>query len=74
MAKYWQLNILIWGQGDIFRKGAPIFKKSKKYFFNKTYQVDTSRKGKIEKNTIEILSDRFELTTKSYWENVQKTH
>jgi hypothetical protein len=35
MAKYWQLNFLIWGQGDIFRKGGT---KIKKYFFNKTYQ------------------------------------
>ena len=49
-----------WGQG-----GTKI-KKSKKIFFNKTYQVDTSQKGKIERNTIKILSDRLEVTIKSY--------
>ena len=33
MTKYWQLNHLIWGQGDIFRKGGTKIKKSKNIFF-----------------------------------------
>jgi hypothetical protein len=39
--------------------------KNQKIFFNKTYQVDTSQKEKIERNTMKILSDRFEVTTKT---------
>ena len=67
MEKYRQLNHLIWGQGGHFgARGAPKSKNQKKFFFNKTYQVDTSQKGKIERNTIKILSDRLEVTIKSY--------
>ena len=49
--------------GPIFRQGGPKIEKSKKF---KTYQVDTFRKGKIERNTIKQLSDRLEALTKSY--------
>ena len=54
--------------GPIFRQGGPKIEKSKKF---KTYQVDTFRKGKIERNTIKQLSDRLEALTKSYG---SKTH
>ena len=40
--------------GPIFRQGGPKIKKSKKF---KPYQVDTFRKGKIERNTIKQVSD-----------------
>ena len=49
--------------GHIFRQGGPKIEKSKKF---KPYQVDTFRKGKIERNTIKQLSDRLEAITKSY--------
>ena len=49
--------------GPIFRQGGPKIEKSKKF---KPYQVDTFRKGKIERNTIKQLSDRLEALTKSY--------
>ena len=63
MEKYRQLNPLIWGQGGHFgARGAPKSKNRN----NKTYQVDTSQKGKIERNTIKILSDRLDVTIKSY--------
>ena len=44
--------------GTFFVRGAPKSKNRKIIFVDKTYQVDTSRKGKIERNTIEILFNR----------------
>ena len=51
------------GQGVYFSSGGPKDKKSKKF---KPYQVDTFRKGKIERNTIKQVSDRLEALIKSY--------
>jgi hypothetical protein len=60
--------------GTFFVRGAPKSKNKKIFFLNKTYHVDTSRKGKIERNTIKILSDRFELTKKKVIEKMRKKH
>ena len=38
------------------------------------HQVDTFWTGKIERNTIKIFLDRFEVTTKSYYECAHKKH
>ena len=40
--------------------------RSEKLNLNKMYQVDTSRKAKVETNTIRIFSSWLETSTKSY--------
>ena len=51
--------------GTFFIRGAPKIKNRKIIFLDKTYQVDTFRKGKIERNTLEIFSKRLNQTIKS---------
>ena len=46
--------------GTFFVRGAPKSKNRKIIFVDKTYQVDTSRKGKIERKTMKIFSERLD--------------
>ena len=60
--------------GTFFVRGAPKSKNRKIIFVDKTYQVDTSRKGKIERKTMKIFSERLNQTIKSYDECAHKKH
>ena len=60
--------------GTFFVRGAPKSKNRKIIFVDKTYQKDTSRKGKIERKTMKIFSERLNQTIKSYDECAHKKH
>ena len=48
--------------------------RSEKLKFEESMQVGTLRKGKIERNTMQLFSDRLDLSTRSYAECAQKVH
>ena len=60
--------------GTFFVRGAPKSKNRKIFFLDKTYQVNTFRKGKIERNTMKIFSERLNQTIEIYDGCVHKKH
>ena len=67
-------NFKFGARGTFFERGAPKSKNRKMIFVDKTYQVGTSRKGKIERKTMKIFSERLNQTIKSYDECAHKKH